>query len=109
MAKSPCSVYGVRRLGATNGVFALVLEGVPSDVARRITEVSEVPTIGIGAGPHCDAQVLVITDLLGLGGGPYPKFVKPYADLRGEIARAVTAFRDDVVTGAFPDEAHSYR
>src|SRR6184192_3720112 len=64
---------------AKAGVFALVLEGVPSDVARRITEVSEVPTIGIGAGPHCDAQVLVITDLLGLGGGPYPKFVKPYA------------------------------
>ena len=94
---------------AKAGVFAVVLEGVPSEVARRITEASDVPTIGIGAGPRCDAQVLVITDLLGLGAGSYPKFVKPYADLRGEIARAVTAFRDDVVTGAFPDEAHSYR
>jgi 3-methyl-2-oxobutanoate hydroxymethyltransferase len=94
---------------AKAGAFAIVLEGVPTEVAGRITEASEVPTIGIGAGPRCDGQVLVITDLLGLGGGTYPKFVKPYADLRGEIARAVTAFRDDVVAGAFPDEAHSYR
>ena len=93
---------------AKAGVFAVVLEGVPSEVARRITEASDVPTIGIGAGPRCDAQVLVITDLLGLSAGSYPKFVKPYADLRGEIARAVTAFRDDVVAGVFPDEEHSY-
>jgi len=93
---------------AKAGVFAVVLEGVPSEVARRITEASDVPTIGIGAGPRCDAQVLVITDLLGLGAGSYPKFVKPSADLRGEIPRAVTAFRDDVVAGVFPDEEHSY-
>ena len=91
------------------GAFAIVLEGVPTDVARRITGSSDVPTIGIGAGPHCDGQVLVITDLLGLGGGTYPRFVKPYADLRGEITRAVTAFRDDVVAGTFPDAEHSYR
>jgi 3-methyl-2-oxobutanoate hydroxymethyltransferase len=90
------------------GVFSLVLEGVPSEVAREITRSIEVPTIGIGAGPHCDGQVLVITDLLGLGEGRYPKFAKPYADLRGEITRAVTRFRDEVASGAFPDDAHSY-
>jgi 3-methyl-2-oxobutanoate hydroxymethyltransferase len=90
------------------GIFALVLEGIPSGLAKRITETIAVPTIGIGAGPHCDAQVLVINDLLGLGSGSYPKFVKPYADLRGEITRAVTAFKDDVEAGRFPDEEHSY-
>jgi 3-methyl-2-oxobutanoate hydroxymethyltransferase len=90
------------------GVFSLVLEGIPTEVARRVTESVAVPTIGIGAGPHCDGQVLVITDLLGLGGEKYPKFVKPYANLRQEIARAVRAFADDVEAGTFPDEAHSY-
>jgi 3-methyl-2-oxobutanoate hydroxymethyltransferase len=80
------------------GAFAIVLEGVPVDVARLI----------IGAGPHCDGQVLVITDLLGLGTGAYPKFAKPYADLRSEITRAVTEFKKDVEAGTFPDEAHSY-
>ena len=91
-----------------SGIFALVLEGVPATVAKRITEASAVPTIGIGAGPHCDGQVLVLTDLLGLGGGTYPKFAKPYADLGSIITNAVTAFRDDVVAGTFPDDAHSY-
>jgi 3-methyl-2-oxobutanoate hydroxymethyltransferase len=91
-----------------SGIFALVLEGMPAQVARRITQAVTVPTIGIGAGPHCDAQVLVLTDLLGLGDGRYPKFAKPYADLRAEILGAVTAFRDEVAAGVFPDEAHSY-
>jgi 3-methyl-2-oxobutanoate hydroxymethyltransferase len=94
---------------AKAGAFAIVLEGVPSEVARRITESVEVPTIGIGAGPHCDGQVLVLSDLLGLSAGTYPKFAKAYADLRGEITRAAQAFRDEVADGAFPDEAHSYR
>jgi 3-methyl-2-oxobutanoate hydroxymethyltransferase len=91
-----------------SGIFSLVLEGIPASLARQVTESVSVPTIGIGAGPHCDAQVLVITDLLGLGTGTYPKFVKPYADLRGEITRAVQTFRDEVVAGTFPDDAHSY-
>ena len=91
-----------------SGVFSLVLEGIPSAVAGRITEATSVPTIGIGAGPNCDGQVLVLTDLLGLGTGAYPKFAKAYADLRGEITRAVTEFRLEVRAGAFPDEAHSY-
>jgi 3-methyl-2-oxobutanoate hydroxymethyltransferase len=90
------------------GVFSLVLEGMPADVARRITEAVAVPTIGIGAGPHCDGQVLVLTDLLGLTFGPLPRFAKAYADLRAEIAGAVRAFQAEVAAGTFPDDAHSY-
>jgi 3-methyl-2-oxobutanoate hydroxymethyltransferase len=93
---------------AKAGAFSIVLEGVPAEVARQITAAVDVPTIGIGAGPHCDGQVLVLTDLLGLGSGTYPKFVKPYADLRAEITRAVTAFKEEVEAGTFPDDAHSY-
>jgi 3-methyl-2-oxobutanoate hydroxymethyltransferase len=92
-----------------SGAFAIVLEGVPVDLAGQITEAVSVPTIGIGAGPDCSAQVLVLTDLLGLNTGKYPKFAKPYTDLRGVITHAVEAFRDDVVAGTFPDEEHSYR
>lgn len=90
------------------GAFSLVLEGIPTDVARRVTESIHVPTIGIGAGPHCDGQVLVITDLLGMGSGSYPKFVKPYANLREQITEAVGQFKLEVESGTFPDEAHSY-
>ena len=92
-----------------SGAFAIVLEGVPADLATQITESVAVPTIGIGAGPGCSAQVLVLSDLLGLNAGRYPKFAKPYADLRGEITRAVEAFRTDVESGAFPDAEHSYQ
>jgi 3-methyl-2-oxobutanoate hydroxymethyltransferase len=90
------------------GIFSLVLEGIPAALAGEITEAVSVPTIGIGAGAHCDGQVLVLTDLLGLGFGKYPKFAKPYADLRSAITEAVSRFRDEVVSGTFPDEAHSY-
>ena len=90
------------------GIFALVLEGIPSGLAARITESLSAPTIGIGAGPHCDAQVLVINDLLGLGFGTYPKFAKPYARLREVITEAVTQFKDDVQAGRFPDDEHAY-
>jgi 3-methyl-2-oxobutanoate hydroxymethyltransferase len=91
-----------------SGVFSLVLEGIPTEVAKRVTEAVTMPTIGIGAGPHCDGQVLVINDLLGLN-DRVPKFVRKYANLREEITRAVRAFADDVKAGAFPDEEHSYR
>jgi 3-methyl-2-oxobutanoate hydroxymethyltransferase len=91
-----------------SGVFSLVLEGIPTEVAKRVTEAVTMPTIGIGAGPHCDGQVLVINDLLGLN-ERVPKFVRKYANLREEITRAVRAFADDVEAGAFPDEEHSYR
>jgi 3-methyl-2-oxobutanoate hydroxymethyltransferase len=91
-----------------SGIFSLVLEGIPTDVAKRVTESVNVPTIGIGAGPHCDGQVLVINDMLGIGGGTYPKFVKRYANLREDITRAARAFADDVEAGTFPDPGHSY-
>ena len=90
------------------GAFAVVLEGIPAPLAKEITEQTTMPTIGIGAGPHCDAQVLVITDLLGINPGPFAKFVKSYANLRAEISDAVTRFAADVAEGAYPDEEHSY-
>ena len=89
------------------GAFSIVLEGMPADVGRAITKELQIPTIGIGAGPECDAQVLVINDLLGLN-ETTPKFATRYANLREEMARAVTAFAADVEAGAFPDEGHSY-
>jgi 3-methyl-2-oxobutanoate hydroxymethyltransferase len=93
---------------AKAGAFAVVLEGIPADLARQITEALPVPTIGIGAGPHCDGQVLVITDLLGLKAGKYAKFVKRYANLREDITRAVQRFATEVADGTYPDEEHSY-
>lgn len=90
------------------GAFSLVLEGIPTAVALSVTEALAIPTIGIGAGPHCDGQVLVINDLLGLGAGTYPKFVKPYADLRSAVTDAAKRFAADVEQGVFPDESHSY-
>lgn len=91
------------------GAFALVLELVPAQVAKRVTVELAVPTIGIGAGPHCDAQVLVWTDLAGLRSGPHPKFTKQYADLRGALHEAVAAYRTDVVDGSYPGAEHSYQ
>jgi 3-methyl-2-oxobutanoate hydroxymethyltransferase len=90
------------------GVFSLVLECIPLDLARQITARVGVPTIGIGAGPHCDGQVLVTHDLLGLYGDFKPKFVKRYADLHVEIARALRAFREDVENGRFPTAEYSF-
>jgi 3-methyl-2-oxobutanoate hydroxymethyltransferase len=90
------------------GCFALVLEAVPAAVAERVTDELEIPTIGIGAGAGCDGQVLVWHDLLGLYEGRTPRFVKQYADLRGEITRALTAYAADVRSGAFPEERHTY-
>jgi len=90
------------------GCFALVLEAVPAPVAERVTAELEIPTIGIGAGAGCDGQVLVWHDLLGLYEGRTPRFVKQYADLRWEIARALAAYAGDVRSGAFPEERHTY-
>ena len=89
------------------GAFAVVLEAMPSEVAADITRSLQVPTIGIGAGVACDAQVLVVNDLLGLN-ERLPKLAKAYADLRTTIAEAATAFARDVEAGTFPDDAHSY-
>jgi 3-methyl-2-oxobutanoate hydroxymethyltransferase len=93
---------------AEAGAFAVVLELVPADLAKRVTEEISIPTIGIGAGPHCDAQVLVWTDMAGLTPGAGPKFVKKYADLRGVLTDATRAFAEDVREGRYPGEEHSY-
>ena len=89
------------------GAFSIVLEAMPGDLASDITGSLQIPTIGIGAGPRTDAQVLVINDLLGITEKP-PKLAKAYADLRGTITHAVEAFVHDVEAGSFPDEDHTY-
>jgi 3-methyl-2-oxobutanoate hydroxymethyltransferase len=90
------------------GCFAVVVEGVPDVVAERVTREIEVPTIGIGAGPGCDGQVLVFHDLLGLREGQAPKFVRQYADLTSTAVAAVSEWAADVRTGSFPNHAESY-
>src|SRR5436309_11033046 len=90
------------------GAFSVVLEAVPAPLAARVTQSLSVPTIGIGAGPDCDAQVLVWQDMAGLS-PRVPRFVKQYADLAGTLRAAATAYAEDVISGAFPAEEHSYR
>lgn len=90
------------------GVFSLVLECVPEQLAKRITENVKSVTIGIGAGKYCDGQVLVINDLLGMDDSFKPKHVKRYANLAETIRNAVAAFKKEVEGGKFPDEAHSF-
>ncbi|MES4906842.1 MULTISPECIES: 3-methyl-2-oxobutanoate hydroxymethyltransferase [unclassified Streptomyces] len=90
------------------GAFAVVLETVPAEVAAEVTRSLHIPTVGIGAGPHCDAQVLVWTDMAGLTGGRVPRFVKQYAQLRQTLGDAARAFADDVVGGAYPAAEHSF-
>ncbi len=94
---------------AEAGAFALVLELVPAELAARITAETLIPTVGIGAGSHCDAQVLVWTDMAGMTGGPVPRFVKRYADLRGVLTEAAQSFAGEVVNGTYPAPEHSYR
>ncbi|MGY1435312.1 3-methyl-2-oxobutanoate hydroxymethyltransferase [Streptomyces reniochalinae] len=90
------------------GAFAVVLEMVPASVAAQVTRALQVPTVGIGAGADCDAQVLVWTDMAGLTPGKLPRFVQRYADLRGALTDAARAYAEDVVSGAFPASEHSY-
>ncbi len=90
------------------GAFAVVLECVPAELAARVTAALSIPTIGIGAGPDCDAQVLVWQDMAGLSPRT-PKFVKRYADVAGVLGHAARAFAEEVTGGVFPDGAHSYR
>jgi 3-methyl-2-oxobutanoate hydroxymethyltransferase len=84
------------------GIFALVLECVPDELAQKITAALKVPTIGIGAGPHCDGQILVFTDLLGMGLGHVPGFVKKFSDLKPQIQNALAAYKKEVEESAFP-------
>ena len=90
------------------GCFSIVLEGVPDEVARIVTDAITVPTVGIGAGPWCDGQVLVFHDLLGIEDRITPKFVRRYADVKATSVNAIRAYADDVRTGRFPAHAESY-
>src|SRR5439155_13327458 len=90
------------------GAFAVVLEAVPAKLAKTITQALAIPTIGIGAGPACDGQVLVLYDLLGLFDEFVPKFVKPYAHLRADALQALRRFREEVEQGKFPTDSESY-
>lgn len=92
----------------TAGAFALVLEAVPADLARKVTQALSIPTIGIGAGPHCDGQVLVIYDLLGLFDSFVPKFVKTYAHLKADALQALGRYKEEVEQGKFPSDSESY-
>ncbi|GAC1516357.1 MAG: 3-methyl-2-oxobutanoate hydroxymethyltransferase [Gemmatimonadaceae bacterium] len=90
------------------GAFAVVLELIPADLAGRVTEALAIPTIGIGAGPRCDGQVLVLPDLLGLNDGFAPKFLKRYATLAADVRSAVKRFGSEVRDGSYPDDAHGF-
>ncbi len=91
------------------GAFAIVLECIPEEIAKEITETLSIPTVGIGSGRYCDGQVLVLNDLLGLFEKFVPKFVKQYANLREETANAVKLFIDEVKNGNFPEEKHIFK
>ncbi len=91
------------------GAFALVLEAIPAAVAHSVTQAVAIPTIGIGAGPHCDGQVLVLHDLLGLFDDFVPKFVKPYAHLKTDALQALRRFKEEVECRKFPSDSESYR
>ena len=90
------------------GVFAVVLECVPAALAKQVTDLLSVPTIGIGAGPHCDGQVLVLYDLLGLYEDIVPKFVKPYGHLKADALQALKRYQEEVESGKFPTDQESY-
>jgi 3-methyl-2-oxobutanoate hydroxymethyltransferase len=90
------------------GIYSLVLEMVPADLAERITEAVDVPTIGIGAGPETDGQVLVLQDLLGLDTSFKPKFLKRFADLEETVVDALERYRDEVRSGEFPTDDHAW-
>jgi 3-methyl-2-oxobutanoate hydroxymethyltransferase len=91
------------------GAFALILEAIPMDLAKRITEEISIPTIGIGAGPHCNGQVLVLHDVIGLFERFTPKFVKKYADLKEDVLKAIKTYKDEVERGVFPSEEQSFK
>jgi len=96
------------RAVAAAGAFSVVLEMVPGEVAKQVTHELEIPTIGIGAGPDCDAQVLVWQDMAGLRTGPMPRFIKKYADLHGVLSEAARAYATEVRDGTFPAAEHTF-
>ena len=108
-ARAARALVADARALAEAGCFALVLEAVPAEVAARITAEIGIPTIGIGAGPDCDGQVLVLHDVLGLCPGLRPSFVKQYVDLWTPAREALAAYCEDVREGRFPAEPHTRR
>jgi 3-methyl-2-oxobutanoate hydroxymethyltransferase len=107
-ASSARTIIGNAQMLEESGCFSVVLECIPKEVAQAVTRLLKVPTIGIGAGPHCDGQVLVVHDLLGLFSRYQPKFSKKYADLGPLILQAVKQYKQEVTSGRFPDDAHSF-
>lgn len=91
------------------GAFSIVLEAIPTELARRVTEELTIPSIGIGAGPYCDGQVLVLHDVLGLFERFIPRFVKRYANLKDEALKAIKNYKEEVEKGVFPSEEHSFK
>lgn len=91
------------------GAFAVVLESVPAELGSRVSATLRIPTVGIGAGPGCDAQILVWQDMAGLTGGRLPGFVKQYGDMRADLLTAAREYTTEVAAGTYPDQAHSYR
>ncbi|SLM47953.1 3-methyl-2-oxobutanoate hydroxymethyltransferase [Nitrospira japonica] len=107
-AQAETMVQDAKALEAA-GAVAIVLEAMPADLAKSITDTLAIPTIGIGAGPHCDGQVLVLYDLLGLFDDFVPKFVKPYAHLKADALQALRRYKEEVEQGKFPSDSESYR
>ncbi|MEE4362374.1 MAG: 3-methyl-2-oxobutanoate hydroxymethyltransferase [Desulfotignum sp.] len=91
------------------GAFSVVLEGIPSPISQKITQALTIPTIGIGAGAHCDGQILVLHDMLGINDRFLPKFVKKYADLAAEAKKGLAGYVDEVRQGSFPSDAYEYK
>jgi 3-methyl-2-oxobutanoate hydroxymethyltransferase len=107
-AEGAQAIEGGARALEASGAFAVVLEAVPATLAKKVTDALVIPTIGIGAGRHCDGQVLVFHDLLGITPYKVGRFVKKYAEVGQETGDALNRFQDDVATGRFPSEEHSY-
>jgi 3-methyl-2-oxobutanoate hydroxymethyltransferase len=97
------------RIVEDSGAFSLILEAIPSGLAKKITEELSIPTIGIGAGPYCDGQVLVLHDVIGMFERFVPKFVKRYANLKDEALKAVQRYREEIENGTFPSEDQSFK
>ncbi len=107
-AREAANIIGAAKYLEKIGVFALVLEGIPAELGRKITKILKIPTIGIGAGSDCDGQILVFDDVVGLSEGPGPKFVKAYGNARAVMRRAIKHYADDVREKRFPTDRHSY-
>ena len=91
------------------GAFSLLLEAIPMDLAKKITGELSIPTIGIGAGPHCDGQILVLHDVIGLFERFVPKFVKQYANVKGDALKAIITYREEIEKGVFPSNEQSFK